>query len=145
MTPPMINVSMNFGIGGVIGAGLVKTLQYITFQIPNPVATLPDGAVYEGDMIHGVIEGQGRMIWKNGDRYEGSFKNGLFHGQGLIEGVDGSSYEGLFAEGAITGIGTMIYSHDEQYTGNTHVDYVKGANIAGFVKVADAMLAYGVV
>ncbi len=26
-----------------------------------------------------------------------------------------------------------------------HVDYVRGANIAGFVKVADAMLAYGVV
>jgi glutamate dehydrogenase (NADP+) len=26
-----------------------------------------------------------------------------------------------------------------------HVDYVKGANIAGFIKVADAMLAYGVV
>jgi glutamate dehydrogenase (NADP+) len=25
------------------------------------------------------------------------------------------------------------------------VNYVKGANIAGFVKVADAMLAYGVV
>jgi glutamate dehydrogenase (NADP+) len=29
--------------------------------------------------------------------------------------------------------------------GNGHVDYVDGANIAGFVKVADAMLAYGVV
>ena len=26
-----------------------------------------------------------------------------------------------------------------------HVDYLKGANVAGFVKVADAMLAYGVV
>ena len=26
-----------------------------------------------------------------------------------------------------------------------YVDYVKGANIAGFKKVADAMLAYGVV
>ena len=26
-----------------------------------------------------------------------------------------------------------------------HIDYVNGANIAGFVKVADAMLAYGVV
>jgi glutamate dehydrogenase (NADP+) len=25
------------------------------------------------------------------------------------------------------------------------IDYVKGANIAGFIKVADAMLAYGVV
>jgi glutamate dehydrogenase (NADP+) len=29
--------------------------------------------------------------------------------------------------------------------GSEYVDYVKGANIAGFVKVADAMLAYGVV
>ena len=26
-----------------------------------------------------------------------------------------------------------------------HVDYVRGANIAGFKKVADAMLAFGVV
>ena len=26
-----------------------------------------------------------------------------------------------------------------------YVDYVKGANIAGFIKVADAMIAYGVV
>jgi glutamate dehydrogenase (NADP+) len=29
--------------------------------------------------------------------------------------------------------------------GSEHIDYVKGANIAGFKKVADAMLAYGVV
>ncbi len=29
--------------------------------------------------------------------------------------------------------------------GSQHIDYVRGANIAGFVKVADAMLAYGVV
>jgi glutamate dehydrogenase (NADP+) len=29
--------------------------------------------------------------------------------------------------------------------GNGFVDYVKGANIAGFVKVADAMLAQGIV
>jgi glutamate dehydrogenase (NADP+) len=29
--------------------------------------------------------------------------------------------------------------------GSGHVDYVKGANIAGFVKVADAMLAQGIV
>ncbi|MEP4378385.1 MAG: NADP-specific glutamate dehydrogenase [Alphaproteobacteria bacterium] len=30
-------------------------------------------------------------------------------------------------------------------SGSEHIDYVRGANIAGFVKVADAMLAYGVV
>ena len=26
-----------------------------------------------------------------------------------------------------------------------HIDYLKGANVGGFVKVADAMLAYGVI
>jgi len=30
-------------------------------------------------------------------------------------------------------------------TDTDHIDYVKGANLAGFVRVADAMLAYGVV
>ena len=29
--------------------------------------------------------------------------------------------------------------------GDGYIDYVKGANIAGFKKVADAMLAFGVV
>ena len=29
--------------------------------------------------------------------------------------------------------------------GSNHIDYVRGANIAGFKKVADAMLAFGVV
>ena len=44
----------------------------------------------------------------------------------------------------------MIGIHDKcvaygGVAGASHIDYVKGANIAGFVKVADAMLAYGVV
>lgn len=33
----------------------------------------------------------------------------------------------------------------EHGSDNGHVDYVKGSNVAGFIKVADAMLAYGVV
>ncbi len=32
------------------------------------------------------------------------------------------------------------YGQEDDY-----IDYVKGANVAGFVKVADAMLAFGVV
>ncbi len=39
-----------------------------------------------------------------------------------------------------------IHAHCREYgTENGYCDYVKGANLAGFVKVADAMLAYGVV
>ena len=41
-----------------------------------------------------------------------------------------------------------IHSSCVEYGGSAgtkHIDYVRGANIAGFKKVADAMLAYGVV
>ena len=41
-----------------------------------------------------------------------------------------------------------IHSRCIEYGGSAgtdHIDYVRGANIAGFKKVADAMLAYGVV
>ena len=45
--------------------------------------------------------------------------------------------------------GIMMNIHDQcaehGQTENGHVDYVKGANIAGFRKVADAMNAYGVI
>jgi glutamate dehydrogenase (NADP+) len=41
------------------------------------------------------------------------------------------------------GIHTQCLKHGDQ--GGGYIDYVKGANIAGFKKVADAMLAFGVV
>lgn len=46
-------------------------------------------------------------------------------------------------EGIMKGIHEQCIKHGRESDG--YVDYVKGANIAGFVKVADAMLAYGVV
>ena len=41
------------------------------------------------------------------------------------------------------GIHARCLTYGDQ--GNGYIDYVKGANIAGFKKVADAMLAFGVV
>ena len=51
-------------------------------------------------------------------------------------------------ESLLGGIMKGIHSSCVEYgasSGESAVDYVKGANIAGFKKVADAMLAYGVV
>ena len=47
----------------------------------------------------------------------------------------------------LQGIMKDIHEHCVDYgnDGNGWVDYVKGANLAGVVKVANAMLAYGVV
>ncbi len=44
----------------------------------------------------------------------------------------------------MTGIHDRCVEHGRS-PGDDHVNYVKGANIAAFIKVADAMLAYGVV
>ena len=43
----------------------------------------------------------------------------------------------------MTGIHESCLQYGDE--GDGYVNYLKGANIAGFVKVADAMLAYGVV
>jgi glutamate dehydrogenase (NADP+) len=50
-------------------------------------------------------------------------------------------------DGRLHNIMQSIHNRCVEYgdNGNGYVDYVNGANIAGFVKVADAMLAYGVV
>ena len=49
-------------------------------------------------------------------------------------------------DGKLKEIMSDIHSSCLKYgTEKGHVNYVKGANIAGFVKVADAMLAQGVV
>ena len=44
----------------------------------------------------------------------------------------------------MTGIHDSCVEHGKS-AGDDHVNYVRGANIAAFIKVADAMLAYGVV
>ncbi len=45
----------------------------------------------------------------------------------------------------LRGIMADIHERCVEYgESNGKVDYVQGANVAGFVKVADAMLAYGV-
>jgi glutamate dehydrogenase (NADP+) len=43
------------------------------------------------------------------------------------------------------GIHNRCLEHGCRGGGDDYVDYVRGANIAGFKKVADAMLAFGVV
>jgi glutamate dehydrogenase (NADP+) len=50
--------------------------------------------------------------------------------QGMLRDIMDGIHEGCLRYGQVS---------------DDYIDYVKGANIAGFKKVADAMLAYGVV
>ncbi|NIN37085.1 MAG: peptidase C13 [Gammaproteobacteria bacterium] len=106
-----------FIVGSITGTIILATLLHLNFQLPQPVAIVPDGAIYDGEMQHGVIHGQGRMRWPNGDIYQGEFENGLFHGQGRYESSNGVVYSGQFANGRFTGMGTIRYSGDRYYQG----------------------------
>ncbi|MES2819595.1 MAG: C13 family peptidase [Pseudomonadota bacterium] len=96
-----------------------------------PNAVLPDGGRYRGEVVDGLLQGQGRVDYADGSWYAGRFEDGqpegtgewhdpnggstyqgdfhlgLFHGQGMLTHRDGSRYEGAFKLGRMHGAGDL--------------------------------------
>ncbi|HEX8542258.1 MAG TPA: C13 family peptidase [Pseudomonas sp.] len=72
-----------------------------------PDARLPDGGRYRGDVVNGLLQGQGRIDYPNGSWYAGQFQNGQWHGQGEWHASNGDVYKGGFANGLFDGHGTL--------------------------------------
>ena len=106
---------MIFVLGCVLG--LVLNKGDIHKLTTTPVATLPDGAHYYGDMSDGLMHGQGEMVWPNGASFKGLFVDGEFHGAGKMEFSAEESYSGEFTQGEITGFGHYIFSPTSHYRG----------------------------
>ncbi|QVW22703.1 caspase family protein [Pseudomonas hormoni] len=81
-----------------------------------PDARLPDGGRYRGDLVNGLLQGQGRVDYPNGSWYAGSFDKGQWHGQGEWHGSNGEVYRGSFNLGLFDGQGTLTTS-GSSYTG----------------------------
>jgi hypothetical protein len=81
-----------------------------------PDARLPDGGRYRGEVINGLLQGQGRVDYPNGSGYAGQFKDGQWQGQGQWHGRNGEVYTGGFDHGLFHGQGTLI-AHGATYTG----------------------------
>lgn len=81
-----------------------------------PDARLPDGGRYRGDLVDGLLQGQGRVDYPNGSWYAGSFDKGQWHGQGEWHGSNGEVYRGNFNLGLFDGQGTLTTSASS-YTG----------------------------
>ena len=65
--------------------------------------------------------GNGRLLYANGDRYLGEFKNGVSHGRGAYYYANGDLYKGEFKNGERHGYGTMQWYNGDKYIG----EYVK--------------------
>lgn len=118
----LVNTVLIF-VGGVLA---VLLMQWLIYPKPIYVAELPDGSVYDGDMLNQRFHGQGELVWKGGSNYEGEFKNGVFHGKGKISREDIFEYEGDFSEGLITGIGVLKYPDHSTYKGEVKNGLMNG-------------------
>lgn len=80
-------------------------------------ATLPDGTRYRGEVIDGLLQGPGRLDYRNGSWFVGRFKDGQLHGPGEWRSANGERYVGEFAQGAFHGQGTLHYPDGGSYQG----------------------------
>ena len=80
-------------------------------------AVLPDGGRYRGQVIDGLLQGEGRIDYPNGSHYIGSFRDGRWHGQGVWRGANGDRYEGAFKQGLFDGQGRFSYASGGVYEG----------------------------
>jgi len=81
-----------------------------------PDARLPDGGRYRGDLVDGLLQGQGRIDYPNKSWYAGEFDKGQWHGQGEWHGSNGEVFRGQFNQGLFDGQGTLT-TPDSNYTG----------------------------
>lgn len=82
-----------------------------------PDARLPDGGRYRGELVDGLLQGQGRIDYPNGSWYAGQFDKGQWNGQGEWHGSNGELYRGGFQQGLFHGQGTLS-TGDSNYTGS---------------------------
>ena len=81
-----------------------------------PDARLPDGGRYRGELVDGLLQGQGRIDYPNGSWYAGDFDKGQWHGQGEWHGSNGEVYRGGFNQGLFDGKG-LLETQSSRYSG----------------------------
>ncbi|MFQ5483661.1 MAG: DnaJ domain-containing protein [Nitrospinaceae bacterium] len=99
--------------------------------------TWPNGDLYEGQMVNGMMQGMGIFTAIDGSVYTGQFRHGKPNGQGKLVFENGDNYTGEFFEDRMEGKGTYIYANGDRYIGQFKNDlpHGQGAHILASGKV----------
>lgn len=101
---------------------------------------------YTGDLVNGVRQGYGVMIFVDRNVYDGDWDGGKMHGIGQYKfwnnekGQYTHCYKGQFNHGVREGKGRMEYSNHDVYQGTWQNDYRTGDGICWF---ADGSVFHG--
>ena len=73
---------------------------------------------YEGEMVNDKKEGNGRLVFKNGNFYVGQFKKNKYNGKGIFYYKRNAiKYMGDFVDNHYEGNGIIFYENGESYEG----------------------------
>lgn len=96
----------------------------------------PTIKTYEGTWVNGVEEGEGTILWSNGDKFVGHFKNGNMDGFFTCYYVDGRLYEGNYQNNLPHGKGKMTYPDNDKYNRK----YYEGEFTSGVIQGTGKMV-----
>lgn len=83
----------------------------------GPMEYVSNGAVYKGQMKHGLRHGAGIQVWRDGSRYEGEWQNDKANGYGRLVHNDGDIYEGQWKNDTACGRGKYYHVQGAIYEG----------------------------
>ncbi|XP_060530468.1 radial spoke head 10 homolog B-like [Cylas formicarius] len=79
------------------------------------------------------VDGDFKIIFKNGNVYEGQVEHNLMHGKGKFRWADGTIYEGSFAEGYPDGQGKIVLPDLSTYEGQVSKSFFHGHGVFNIV------------
>ncbi len=85
----LIGISFVWGCGGGEETITESVEETITGEGTITFNTSTGTATYTGQLVNGVMHGQGTAIYASGHRYEGGWKDGKRHGQGTFTSSNG--------------------------------------------------------
>lgn len=87
--------------------------------------------MYEGP-VKCILQGNGKMLFKDGSLYEGQFKDGLKNGNGVYTFKNGQKFDGLFRDDKFIA-GTIIAKNadgqDYEYKGDVQNNVAHGSGV----------------
>ncbi len=88
---------------------------------------------FVGMWNNGTNQGEGILLFKDGDAYKGEFSNHNFHGKGIYTFKDGREYKGDWLNGNKCGRGIFLWPSGQKYEGEWVKDKITGKGIYHYV------------
>jgi hypothetical protein len=102
-----------------------------SFYNGNGTVLFRNGDRYDGHICNGKRDGAGEFVWASGAQYNGQWSNDRFHGLGILK-CKQYMFEGFWKEGHRTGQGKIVFDRGDMYDGNWEQDSYCGDGVYSF-------------